>query len=43
VDNENIQVFEVPLQDVPSFLRERQRLGRYIDPKVYTGLYFAMR
>jgi hypothetical protein len=33
----------VPLSEVPAFLRERQRLGRYIDPKVYAGLYFAMQ
>ena len=43
VDNEDIEVFEVPVPDVPAFLQERQRLGRLVDPKVYAGLYFASR
>ena len=38
--SEDIEIHEVPLDDVDNWLKRRAK-GRYIDPKVYTGLYFA--
>ncbi len=38
--SEDIEVHEVPLAEVDEWLKRRAK-GRYIDPKVYTGLYFA--
>jgi len=38
---EEIEVHEVELDRVESWLRERQRDGRLVDVKVYAGLYFA--
>jgi ADP-ribose pyrophosphatase len=39
--SEEITVFEVPLAEVESFLREQADRGRAIDLKVYAGLHFA--
>lgn len=39
--SEDIEVHEVPLDAVDEWLLARQRAGRLVDPKVYTGLYFA--
>jgi ADP-ribose pyrophosphatase len=39
--HEEIQIHEVELSRVESWLRERQRDGRLVDVKVYAGLYFA--
>ncbi len=39
-DSEAIIVHEVPLAEVPSWLRQKRRQGLYVDPKIYTGLYF---
>lgn len=39
--SEEITVFEVPLGEVETFLREQAARGRAIDVKVYAGLYFA--
>ncbi len=38
--SEDIEIHEVLLDDVDAWLKRRAK-GRYIDPKVYTGLYFA--
>jgi len=40
-DSEQIDVFEVPLEEVPSWLAERERAGHVVDPKVYAGLWWA--
>ena len=37
---ENIRVHEVPLKKVESWLKEMQKKGCLVDPKVYAGLYF---
>jgi ADP-ribose pyrophosphatase len=39
--SEQITVYEVPLAEVETFLREQSDRGRAIDLKVYAGLYFA--
>lgn len=41
--SEDIEVHEVPLAEVDGWLREREKAGRLVDPKVYTGLYFVRR
>ena len=38
--SERIRIFTVPLKGVDRFLESRRKKGAYIDPKVYTGLYF---
>jgi ADP-ribose pyrophosphatase len=38
---EDITVHVVPLAGAPAWLRERERAGLLIEPRVYTGLYFA--
>lgn len=40
VDGENIRVHAVPLDQVDCWLNKRAQSGQWIDPKVYTGLYF---
>ena len=40
VDSENITVHEVPLADVDAWLAEQVALGKSLDPRIYTGLYF---
>jgi ADP-ribose pyrophosphatase len=37
---EDIEVCEIPLERVDGWLREKERKGYLVDPKVYTGLYF---
>ena len=37
---EDITIREVPLQDVPHFLRDAEDRGLAVDPKVWAGLYF---
>lgn len=37
--SEDITVHEVPLTDVPSFLKRKAKSGCLIDLKIYTGLY----
>jgi nicotinamidase/pyrazinamidase len=39
-EHEDIRVHEVPLEQVPAWLKERAAEGMLIDPKVYAGLYF---
>lgn len=43
VGNEQITVHEVPLSEVEGWLAEQQRLGKAIDPRIFTGLYFLLR
>jgi ADP-ribose pyrophosphatase len=38
--DEQIEVHEVPLGDVPAFLKAQEAAGRMIDPKIFTALYF---
>jgi ADP-ribose pyrophosphatase len=38
--DEKIDVHEIPLPDVPQFLRQQESQGRIIDPKIYAALYF---
>ncbi len=41
-ESEDIQIHEVPLEDIPDWLNEQARSPEiYIDTKVFTGLYFV--
>jgi ADP-ribose pyrophosphatase len=42
IDSENIVVHEVPLPDVPRWLRQREAEGLLLAAKVYAALFFAM-
>lgn len=37
--SEEITVHEVPVAEAPGWLKEQERRGRLVDPKVYAGLY----
>ena len=39
-DSEDITPHAVPLAEVESWLAAQQRDGKYVDPKIFTGLYF---
>jgi len=39
-ETESIKVHEVPLAEAETWLKEMERQGLLVDPKVYTGLYF---
>lgn len=39
-ETESIKVHEVPLAEAETWLKEKERQGLLVDPKVYTGLYF---
>jgi ADP-ribose pyrophosphatase len=39
VAQEDIIVHEVPLKDVSGWLKDREKSGVMIEPKVYAGLY----
>jgi ADP-ribose pyrophosphatase len=41
--DEGITVHAVPLGEAPEWLRERERGGTLVDPKVWAGLWFAER
>jgi len=41
-EGEDIQIHEIELSKVHDWLAEQTILGRLIDPKVYTGLFFAV-
>ncbi len=43
VDGEKITVHEIPLHDIRRWLCKQQILGKLIDPRVYTGLYFLQQ
>ena len=40
-ETENIIVHEVPLKGIDTWLREREKEGKAIDPKVFTVLYLV--
>ncbi len=40
---ESIEVHEVPIPELPAFLAAKERAGRLVDLKIFTGLYFAER
>lgn len=42
-DDETIVVHEIPAADVHGWLDEMRSSGHFVDPKVYTGLYFYER
>ena len=39
---EDIQVHEVPVEKVPKWLRDKEKEGAAVDPKIYSGLYFLL-
>lgn len=39
-NSESIIVHEIPLREIDSWLEKHHRSGKWIDPKVYSGLYF---
>lgn len=41
--SESIQVHTVPLDSAPQWLESRRKQGIMLDPKIYAGLYFALR
>lgn len=43
VDGEDITVHVVPLSEVEAWLNEKSKQGRFIDPKVYMGLWFTTK
>lgn len=43
VDGEDIRVHVVPLADIDGWLERQRDAGRLIEPRIYTGLYFAQR
>ena len=43
VEGERIAVREIPLEEVPGWLRAREREGALVDPKVWIGMYFLGR
>lgn len=40
---ENIKVHEVPLKNIEKWINKKIKQGFYIDPKVFTGIYFAIK
>jgi ADP-ribose pyrophosphatase len=40
--DEKIQTHEVAVSQVPEWLREKERRGVAVDPRIYTGLYFLL-
>jgi len=42
-EHEDIEVHQVPLADVATWLADKARAGVMIDPKVYSALYFIGR
>lgn len=43
IGGEKITVHEVLLEEVPAWIESRRQNGIMVDPKIYIGLYFAMR
>lgn len=43
IDDECIQIHEVALSQIGRWLRQMERKGKLIDPKIYTGLYFLQK
>lgn len=42
-DSEDIIPHAVPLAEVEDWLAGQQRAGKYVDPKIFTGLYFLLK
>lgn len=42
-ETENIKVHEIYVSDVDDWLRQKEREGFWVDPKVYAGLYLLNR
>ena len=42
VDGEDIETILVPLNDVRTYLAQREAAGDLVDPKVYAGLFFLI-
>ena len=42
-ENEQIKVREVPLVKVDSWLKQKQKKGFLVDPKIYAGLYWLKK
>lgn len=43
VDNEKITVHRIPIDGIDTWLAEQSAMGKIIDPRVFTGLYFLVR
>lgn len=41
--DEKIHIHEVPVNSVPDWLREKEREGAAVDPRIYVALYFLQR
>lgn len=41
VEGENITVHVVPLDQAPAWLAQQAKAGKWVEPRVYTGLWFA--
>lgn len=39
-ETENINVHEIPLAGIQTWLKKMEKKGSIVDPKIYTGLYF---
>lgn len=42
-EHEKIVVHVVPLVDVPLFLEQANAMGKYVEPRIYAGIWFAER
>src|SRR5262245_33776533 len=42
-EGEKIQIHEVPVPDVPKWLKEKEKQGVVIDPRIYGGLFFLLQ
>jgi len=40
-EHEDIQVHVVPIKGIEFWLKEQEKLGKLLDPKIYAGLWFA--
>lgn len=42
-EDEDITTHEVPLNQVEGWLKQQQKKGRLVDPKIFSGLYFLRK
>ena len=42
-ETEDITVHKIPMNEIEDWLANKHSQGIYIDPKIYTGLYFARK
>jgi len=42
-ESEDIITYEVPLSKVESWLKQQEKKGKRIDPKIFSGLYFLKK